>query len=173
MGPYEIEIKARCDDLDAVRARISALGGSLLRSGREEDTYFNHPSRDFAATDEAVRVRSRGGKAILTYKGPKVSARSKSRYEKETGVEDGDALCEILSRMGFARVETVVKEREIFLLDGVEVCLDRVRGAGSFVELEMKGNDVASVERALFALAGRLGLDRFERRSYLELVLGA
>ncbi|TAL32928.1 MAG: class IV adenylate cyclase [Spirochaetes bacterium] len=173
MGPYEIEIKAHCDDLDAVRGRISAMGGTPLRSGREEDTYFGHPSRDFAATDEAVRMRVRGGKAILTYKGPKVSGRSKSRYEKETGVEDGDALCEILLKLGFVRVETVVKEREIFLLDGVEVCLDRVQGAGTFVELELQGEDVSAVEHELFALAERLGLDRFERRSYLELVLGA
>ncbi len=171
MDSYEIEIKAYCDDLDLVREKVRAMGGTFKRESREVDTYFNHPARDFAKTDEALRVRARDGLAVLTYKGPKLGDRSKTRYERETTVEDGPGLCEILERLGFVRVETVVKNREIFLLDGMEICLDRVERAGSFVELEIQGADVAAAEKTLFEMAARLGLERFERRSYLELIL--
>jgi adenylate cyclase, class 2 len=172
MDSYEIEIKAYCDDLELVREKVRAMGASFKRESREVDSYFNHPARDFASTDEALRVRARDGTAVLTYKGPKLSERSKTRYEKETTVEDGEGLCEILEKLGFVRVETVVKNREIFLLDGIEVCLDRVERAGCFVELELQGAGIAAAEQKLFDLASRLGLERFERRSYLELILG-
>ena len=41
-----------------------------------------------------------------------------------------------------------------------------------FVELEKMGTDKERCEKELFEIAERLGLDRFERRSYLELKLG-
>jgi predicted adenylyl cyclase CyaB len=51
------------------------------------------------------------------------------------------------------------------------VCLDTVHELGTFVELEKLGDDKERIERELFDCASKLGLSRFETRSYLELKL--
>lgn len=167
----EIEIKAYCPHMKELRDRLLALGAERSGSAREEDVYYNHPSRDFGRSDEALRIRRTEGKSILTYKGPRLGERSKTRHEQEVVVADGAAMEDILVRLGFMRVESVVKRREIFMLGSVEICIDNVEGLGDFVELETGGEDMIRAESGLFALASDLGLDRFERKSYLELKL--
>ncbi len=168
----EIEIKAYADSHARIKKKIVELGGSFFRSVHEEDVYFNHPSRDFGATDEALRIRVEESGAILTYKGPKLSGLTKTRFEKETRIEDAEAAYEILERLGFVKVETVIKQRDMYLYRDIEVCIDSVEGVGDFIELEKRGENREEAEQELFALAALLGLDRFERRSYLELKLG-
>ncbi|GAB6096848.1 class IV adenylate cyclase [Desulfatiferula olefinivorans] len=172
MNDLEIEIKAWCPDLAPVRDILKTLGAVYRNTCREEDRYYNHPARDFSRTDEALRLRRVGETVTLTYKGPKLSRASKARVEKETGVDNGDEASDILELLGFKASGTVTKTREGFDLNGITVCLDQVDGLGSFVELEKKGDDLEAVEQELLTLAGRIGLDRFERRSYLELILG-
>jgi adenylate cyclase, class 2 len=167
----EIEIKAYCGNLDDVRKGLTSLGAELIRSEREEDLYLGHPSRNFAATDEAFRLRLAGGKCLMTYKGPKIGTVSKARYERETPVAEFDAMRDILGRLGFSEVASVRKGRDIYLLNDIEICLDRVEGLGDFVEIERRGDEQEKIEKELFELAGKLGLERFERRSYLELLM--
>ena len=169
MSLLEIEIKSYCNDHGPVRDKLAARGARHAGSAVERDTYYNHPARDFARTDEALRIRETGGSALLTYKGPKIGSLSKTRVEEEISVSDPDALRKILEFLGFTASGTVVKNREHYIMGGIEVCLDSVEGLGLFVELEKKDNDRERVERELFAAARELGLDRFERRSYLEL----
>jgi len=167
----EVEIKAYCDDPAALRVRVTELGGVLEGSLVEEDSYFNHPSRDFADTHEAFRIRRTPEGSVVTYKGPKIGERSKTRYENEVALGDADAFAEILLRLGFEPVRTVKKRRELYALEGAHVCLDCVEGLGYFAEIEILSEDREEAERKRFALAERLGLARFERRSYLELLL--
>jgi len=168
----EVEIKSRCGDIAGVEKKITAMGGTLEKNRRESDEYFNHPARDFARTDEAFRIRTADGSSYLTYKGPKLGTTSKTRFEEEVSVGDGDSMRTILEKLSFRSVLTIRKERKLYLLKGIEVCLDTVEGLGTFVELELQGEDKELLEGKLFALAGELGLTEFETRSYLELKLG-
>lgn len=167
----EIEIKAWCEGLDEARRRITAMGGKAVKSIQERDLYFNHPSRDFAVTDEALRIRREAAKNFLTYKGPKIGVRSKTRVEEEVEVRDFETMKAILVHLGFLEVLQVIKEREILRLNDITICLDRLAGLGEFVELEILGEDRITAEKALFNLAEKIGLSRFERKSYLELLL--
>ncbi len=169
MDILEIEIKAYCDDHDAVIEKALILGARRGKTSRERDLYLNHPARDFRTTDEALRLRQVNETVILTYKGPKVGTMSKTRREEEVAVESFEKTLTILKLLGFIPSGTVEKEREIYTLGGIEICIDRVMGLGNFVELELKGTDRERVEKELFFLAGELGLDRFETKSYLEL----
>lgn len=167
----EIEIKAYCPHIEKLRERVLSLGAVEAGIAREEDVYYNHPSRDFGQSDEALRIRRIGGRNILTYKGPRLGGRSKTRYEQEVLVSETAEMEDILDRLGFVRVESIVKQRELFRLGAVEICIDSVEGLGDFVELETGGEDMVKAENELFALASNLGLERFERKSYLELKL--
>jgi adenylate cyclase, class 2 len=184
--PYEIEQKFRCSDIAAVRDQLVAFGAAGGDFVDQADHYFNHPARDFAQTDEALRIRQVGPRNVITYKGAKIDATTKSRYEQETPLADGPAAAEacgdIFRRLGFVPVATVRKRRQTWKLtrDGlsVETALDEVAGVGSFVELEIAvagdSPDVAQIDAAkavLAALAGQLGLVQSERCSYLELLL--
>ena len=165
----EIEIKARCDDRDELIRRIESAGSVFLESREEVDIYYNHPSRNFAQTDEALRIRAVNGLCRLTYKGPKVSGRSKARIEHETEVKDFSQLRSIIESLGFIVSGTVRKNRSLYALDGIEICVDDVDDLGTFAELEKKGLLGQGIEDELYELAAKLGLSRFERRSYLEL----
>lgn len=184
--PYEIEQKFRCSDTATVREQLVALGATGGNFVDQADHYFNHPSRDFAQTDEAFRIRQVGPRNVITYKGAKIDATTKSRYEQEVPLADGpvaaEACGDVFRRLGFVPVATVRKRRQTWQLtrDGlaVEAALDEVAAVGSFVELEIgipaDTPDVAQIDAAkavLAALAGQLGLVHSERRSYLELLL--
>ncbi len=171
MQEYEIEIKAYCDDQMSVIRSLEGMGAEKIGSHTETDVYFNHPSRDFKVTDEALRIRRMCGKNILTYKGAKIGTASKTRIEEEAEVSDFDVMKRILFHLGFIETGMVLKERMVYRAHGIEICIDKVNGLGCFVELEKKGVDIKSVEEELFILAERLNLSKFERRSYLELLL--
>ncbi|MCU0847409.1 MAG: class IV adenylate cyclase [Spirochaetes bacterium] len=169
--PLEIEIKAYADDLAEFERGIRRIGGLFLRNEEMADLYFGHPSRNFASTDEALRLRRIGDQTLITYKGARMSGRSKTRMELETGIGDFEVMRGILHNLGFSEAGLVEKKRDIFDYRGIEVCLDRVSGLGDFVELEKTGEDRELVEKELFEAAEIMGLSRFETRSYLEMLL--
>lgn len=177
----EVELKFRLDDPERVREAVRELGGRPGAAVRQVDTYFAHPVRDFAKTDEALRIRVVGETGCVTYKGPLLDAATKSREETELwfagGAADSERFAGVLERLGFTRVRPVVKKREPWSLDwrgrAVEVAVDEVDGLGTFIELEMAATHESfePAKASLLALAARLGLRDSERRSYLALLL--
>jgi len=167
----EVEVKYRAH-LDEVRERVLALGFSPRGVSEEVDTYFQHPCRDFAATDEALRVRASGGSVVLTYKGPRVGAGAKTRVEISASAEP--SIVELLERLGFVKVAVVKKRREYYEGLGVLVSLDEVEGLGEFVEIEKvvaREEDIGGAVEELRRIASLLGLVEEVRETYLELVL--
>jgi adenylate cyclase class 2 len=165
----EIEIKCYCDDDKQVKNRLSEIGAQFIEKRFEADIYFNHPAKNFGDTDEALRLRTIGERTIITYKGPKVSKLSKARIEQETEVENFLSMKNILLNLGFIESGIVEKERYLYSFNGMEISIDYVNDLGIFVEIEKIGELKDEVEKDLFNTAEKLGLTKFERRSYLEL----
>lgn len=167
----EFEVKALVppDRLEAVRAAL----GEASAIEEHADLYFQHPCRDLVATDEAVRLSRRGGKADLTYKGPKLDSRTKARREVVVPLAGEAEARAFLEATGFRLAAEVRKRRHHHRLAGWEVALDEVPGLGWFVELERQvpeGADTAQAERDAMALLAAWGLASTERRSYLEML---
>ena len=178
---YEVEQKYRVDDLQVVERKLISMGVTMSGPVEQIDSYFNHPSRDFAQTDEALRIRCMGDANRITYKGPKIDQTTKTRRELELplvdGTETASGFADLLSALGFHLVSDVRKHRRSGVLDWrghpIEVALDEVHGVGTFVELEQQ-TDATGVEDAkqrLAEIAERLALHDVERRGYLELLL--
>ncbi len=142
----EVEVKVRAD-IDEVRQRLEEIGAERHGSKTQVDTYYSAPHRDFAETDEALRIRRLDGETRLTYKGPKLDTQTKSREEFELEVGDDDTMDSVLTSLGFEEFETVRKEREVYEVDGYHVLLDDVDGVGEFVEVEREA-DEASLDDA-------------------------
>jgi adenylate cyclase class 2 len=167
----EIEIKAPCPDLDAVEGELLRGGARRVGNLRQTDVYYAHPARDFAATDEALRIRKDEAGRVITYKGPKVDAQTKTREEIEVGLSDADAMARILERLGFRAAVTVSKARTEYEYKGAIVALDTVEDLGTYVEVEIKGQNLEEGRRHVQSLMKELGVEGNERRSYLELLL--
>lgn len=171
---WEVEAKAPARNLDAIAAELMRRGASLLADRREHDVYFAAPDRNFAQTDEALRLRTVDNGTILTYKGPKIDPMTKTRRELSVEVDDAIAVAALLDALGYRRVGTVVKHRRCYQLGSSEVSLDDVEGLGTFVEVEEIAETETERDRArerILAFLSALGLERTERRSYLELLL--
>jgi adenylate cyclase class 2 len=178
----EVEQKFPAADLATVRRRLLALGAEFAAPIDQADTYFSHPARNFAETDEALRLRRVGEANFITYKGPKLDLQTKTRRELELplplGAGEFDRFSELFVVLGFAVVATVRKRRELGWLMHrgmrVEAALDSVEAVGQFVELEIAADDagLAAAQACIGSLAGQLDLANPERRSYLELLLG-
>lgn len=179
----EVEQKYRIGDGAALRQKLIALGARFDAAVRQVDAYFNHPARDFAVTDEALRIRSIGERNFVTYKGPKLDRTVKTRRELEQPLVDGptaaEQFTELLLALGFRASAKVTKERSAAALDwgGVhyEVAWDEVAGLGTFLELELvvEQSEMETARGQILALEKELGLTSVERRSYLEMVLEA
>ena len=92
----EIELKVRVDALGPVRQRLQQFNAESFGRVHEHDIYYNAPHRNFASTDEALRVRYADGKAVVTYKGARIKNLGlKAREELNTAVESGEVFGEI------------------------------------------------------------------------------
>jgi adenylate cyclase class 2 len=178
---YEVEQKHPVPGFEAVEARLAAMEATIGPAQEELDLYFAHPVRNFAETDEALRIRRKGSKTLITYKGPKIDETTKTRREIELPLgeqpETPDRWRVLLEVLGFEAVIEVHKIRRTAKVawhgETVALTLDDVAGVGTFIELEIEAGE-EGVERAksqLAALAEELGLEGSERRSYLELLL--
>ena len=178
---WEVEQKFAVADPSAALRALAAAGVVWEDEISQDDTYWNHPARDFALTDEALRLRQVGQRNFITYKGPRTDAATKTRQELEVPLPDGPQVREqfgqILSALGYRPVATVQKQRKPGILSWrnleVHVAWDVVQNVGTYLELEVVADDAGLdlAKKAVESLANRLGLLQGERRSYLELLL--
>jgi adenylate cyclase class 2 len=179
---FEVEQKFALGDRRAeIELSLQQLGAALVSNQSQADRYFNHPQRDFAQTDEALRIRSVGAENWLTYKGPKIDSRTKTRREIEPELGAGehtvDQLAEVLTILGFRSVATVKKQRRSYELKRgdwlITIALDEVEQLGSYLEIELVTDaaQLAAAQQTVINLAAELGLLEPERRSYLRMLL--
>ncbi|WP_166827968.1 class IV adenylate cyclase [Thalassoroseus pseudoceratinae] len=180
--PYEVELKFPLTNVEDVQRRLADLGARPDKTCEQVDTYFAHPQRDFATTDEALRVRRQGNDVCITYKGRRDPGPVKSRREIELPVGAGDEhsaseLADLLTLLGFQAVHDVVKHREFYQLHWqdrqLEICLDQVQDLGDFLEIETLADeaDRDAAAAVVLSLAKHLELGEPESASYLHLLL--
>jgi adenylate cyclase class 2 len=188
---YEVELKFRVADPAALDRKLIALAARFREPVTQVDRYFAHPSRDFARTDEALRLRRTGEDVAITWKGPRIDTATKTRRELELdlaplaalpgrpagGTATIDRWTELLEALGFRRVREVAKRRRPARVPWqgaeVDVAVDELDGLGTFLELELQARpgELPQARGCLESLAAELGCTDPERRSYLELLL--
>ena len=177
----EIEVKCPVANFAPILAQLQNWNAKADASLDEADHYFNAPDRDFAQTDEALRIRRIGVVNRVTYKGPKQPGPTKTRKEIEVRLADGQQVAEefgrLLESLGY-RPTAVVRKRRTeyrFQRSGFElaICLDDVDQVGRFVEAEIVADEErkAAADDVLRNVCAELHLTDFERRSYLEMLL--
>ena len=183
----EIELKARIEKPDELKARLSELG-NFCYSYQKNDTYWSFPRRsDFklrvrqqTATDEKGESKD---STLITFKTKGIRDGVEVNNERELTVSDGKVFEEILSHMGL--VPFVKKEKrgmawECGKGEGVPQILAElsdVKHLGWFLELEIQSEnvderDIENNRQRLLDLLGKLDIpaSKIEARPYTELL---
>jgi len=162
-----LEVKARCEDLETARVRAERLGARAAGTFAQRDIFFATPAGRLK-----LRVSDDGGAAeLIGYRRADVPRARASDYLVYRTV-DPDALHAVLAdALGPAGV--VEKRRRLYLYGHTRIHLDEVRGLGTFVELEtvLDGQPEAVARAELDAVGAALGLDAaaFVAGAYVDL----
>lgn len=145
----EREIKLSFPSIEEARVAILAAGATPLRSRRlQEDALFDTSDESLRRRRCVLRVRSDGGKSLLTFKGPVQPGRMKTREEHETVIADGEVLKRVFEEMGLHVWFRYQKYREEYSADDVVIALDETP-VGTFVELEGGEDAIVATAQAL------------------------
>lgn len=179
---YEVEQKYPVDDFQQILFQLEEREIVIGDAVEQQDSYYGHPARDFAATDEALRIRHVGNQSWMTYKGPRVDTGTKTRRELEVDLPPGrstaDQYDQLLQVLGFQHVGDVIKSRRTAVIPwtgwDVVMALDEVVSLGCYIELETicLADKLKDAEQVIDRIATELGLFSTERASYLELLVG-
>jgi adenylate cyclase class 2 len=138
----EIEIRVIVKDLGKIEEKLRKIA-KFVKAKDQKDEYFVPSGNDYFAekkTKEYFRVRNEKGKSHINYSFCHFGNEGKlfKTDEYETGIEDPETISAILKKTGFILKVTVEKHRKIFEYKDFEICLDEIKGLGSFVEIEAK-----------------------------------
>jgi predicted adenylyl cyclase CyaB len=144
-----VEIKARCADLDALRARVERIATARVGVDHQRDTYFLTRSGRLK-----LRESSLSGGQLIPYLRSDTAGPRRADY-RVIPVPDPEGTRRLLAELLGVHRE-VRKRREIFLVDNVRVHLDEVEGLGTFLELEAVFDGSTAAEPAERAKVARL-----------------
>jgi homotetrameric cytidine deaminase len=166
-----VELKASDPDPGRSLAVVERLGAEDHGVLSQRDTYFRVASGRLKLREEVP-----GGAALVQYDRVDADEARESRYRLVPVADPAALLAALEASLGTLAV--VEKERHLLLWRGVRIHLDRVKGLGSFLELEgVAGpdSDLADELEKVTQLTEALGIapERILRNSYSDQVVGS
>ena len=106
---YEVELKLRADH-DTVRTALDDAGATPDRRVRQVDTYYDAPHREFAETDEALRLREERRERMGDSDAPDVVDEGDAT-DAPDAVDEGDATDapDVVDEAGVTDAETTTR----------------------------------------------------------------
>ncbi len=163
-----IEIKARVNDFEALKARAASISDKPLEIIPQEDTFFNTEKGRLK-----LRVLAPDLGVLIYYERPDQDGPKRSDYHlAET--HDPESLKETLTlALGVRGV--VRKTRYLYMVGQTRIHLDDVEGLGHFMELEVvmrEGQSDAEGQAIAEDLMRRLGVrkDAWLEGAYMDLI---
>ena len=164
-----VELKARVDDHDFLRKKLSALGAEYTGTFQQSDLYFRVPEGRLK-----LRTVKDNNKAELIYYERESIAGPKSDDAFILRVQEPEDLKKVLKKI-LAPLIVIEKVREIYQYQGTQIHLDTVKQLGKFIEFERQtSDDLKSIEkdrRILERLMEKLEIDpgNLEKLSYSDI----
>lgn len=156
MQAAEIELKFGVADSEALLLAADRLGFRVVTERTlESNTLYDTPDRQLRGRRQILRVRQYGARSTVTHKrvadGDDGDLRYKTRIETESVVEDGQALAEIFTQLGYGPVFRYEKFRTELALEDGHLVLDEtpigvwaeLEGAPEWIDAMLMGLQVA------------------------------
>jgi len=149
--PENLEIKSKASNLSELETIARKLGRCVF-SGVQRDTYFR-------VTKGRLKLRETTRCSELIFYERPNQARARWSIYTTARVEEPAKVKSILQRiLGVARV--VTKHRKVYIYGDARIHLDRVRGLGNFIEIEVVRRGTRQQARELMkSLCTTFGLD--------------
>ncbi len=125
-----IEIKARVDDMDALRARVRTIATAPMDVLHQEDVFFHAPRGRLK-----LRIFDSAHGELIAYERPDAEGPKASHFQIVPTHEPARLRALLTAALGEAGV--VIKRRELHMVQQTRVHLDEVDRLGSFMELEV------------------------------------
>ena len=161
-----LEVKARCADLETVRERAERLGARSAGTFRQRDAFFTAPEARLK-----LRVTDEGDGQLIAYRRDDAARPRDSEYLLYATSRPAELHAVLAHALGAAGM--VEKRRHLYLYRHTRIHLDEVRGLGGFVELEtvLAGQPEPEARAELETIAAALGLrpEDFVTGAYVDL----
>ena len=125
-----VELKARADDLNVLREKLSAFGAKHVGTFHQKDQYFVVPEGRLK-----LRTISDNDTAELIYYERENISGPKSDDAYILRVQEADDLKSILKKI-LKPLIVIEKDREIYQYNGTQIHLDQIEKLGKFIEFE-------------------------------------
>ena len=125
-----IEVKARVDDFEALKARAELLSDQPLVVIVQEDTFFNTPKGRLK-----LRILGPDRGELIYYERPDQDGPKRSDYHLAQTYEPENLKTTLSLALGIRGV--VKKTRYLYMAGQTRIHLDEVEGLGYFLELEV------------------------------------
>jgi len=132
----EIEIRAKIKNKDQISGKLIELGFEDKGSKQIDDYYFG----DITLYEKLnhsfwIRVRKKGEKITLAYKGP---TETDGIYEEhESNLDNLEEALTIFKKMGLDNPINIIKQRHTFKKNNIEALIDDIENYGLFLEAEI------------------------------------
>ena len=148
--PTETEVKLRVASPEAAREAVARIGAERVRERHFEDNVlFDGVGGPLRAAGGVLRIRITPAGSVFTFKGPRrIQDGIKSREERETSVQEPEALQAILAGIGYHPVFRYQKYRETWKHRGQEIVIDETP-IGTWLEIEGDPDGIRAVTAEL------------------------
>ena len=165
-----VELKARVDNLEEIRNKLSQIGVQSLGTFHQVDTYYKVPTGRLKLRE----IKSKPGAELIYYEREDIAKPKKSSI-LILAIPHHHDLKQTLKRI-LGTKAIVDKTREIYHHQGIQIHLDKVKNLGSFVEFELETSQNSNQRNKdiskLAELRERLNIDPacLQKLSYSELI---
>ena len=131
MNRINIEIKARCENPEFIRAILKSKNAEFKGKDHQVDTYFNVQNGRLKLREGTIENN------LIHYNRPNVSGPKQSNFSLYK-TESNTPLKQLLINALGQKI-VVDKQREIYYIENIKFHIDEIIDLGSFVEIEAEG----------------------------------
>lgn len=160
----------------------------FVKSAHQEEVYFSNPENSFKFVNEEmdglidasdylrVRRTEKGDSVCLKrwHKDPDRAGMYTHCDEYEYDVSEGDTAIELFLQLGYTDKTELIKDRAVYSADEFEIVIDKIKGLGTFVEVECKKEfeNPKDGQKAIYSFLKSLGFEQInqQNRGYISML---
>jgi len=151
----EIEIKLTYKDRGKIVEKLKEIGAVFREKYVLEDYYFSLTGTDMSNTNDLLRIRKKGSKNELTFKGKCESEGNIwKRVELNTDIGDAEVVLEMFKYLKLNNLSTNKSSREFWDMNDVEIVFSDITYPTEISFIEIEGPTEEKVEMVLKLLDG-------------------
>ena len=146
----EIEVKLTYKNKEKVIEKLKEIGACFREKYDLEDHYYSLTRKNMSNTNELLRVRKKGSKKELTFKGKcETEGNIWERVELNTDIGDIETMLKIFEHLKLNKLSNNKSTREYWDIEDVEIAFIDIIHPLSIKFIEIEGPTKEKVERVL------------------------